>query len=210
MAGSKVTRGRDAEQIHTLLGMPEIKGLIADLESTRWTGRPGYPIRSMVGMALVKSRYVLPTWTRTARLVAEHPALREVIGCALSADACYRFTRKLREHDGALAACIAAVLSALHAERPEMARTSPSTARTFPPTPTASATCPRAGGSGSGSPTRTPPGVTVRRSRPARAEGSAATRSTPPSAPTPAFRSRGKSRPRAPPKCRSSRRCSTR
>jgi hypothetical protein len=38
--------------------------LIAELEATRWTGRPGYPIRTMVGLALAKSLYALPTWTK--------------------------------------------------------------------------------------------------------------------------------------------------
>jgi hypothetical protein len=39
---------------------------------------------------------VLPTWTRTVRLIAEHAALREAIGGAPSVDAAYRFTVKLR------------------------------------------------------------------------------------------------------------------
>jgi len=63
-----------------LLDSPEVGTLVADLEATRWTGRPGYPIRSMVGMALVKSLYNLPTLTRTARLVAEHAELQRVLG----------------------------------------------------------------------------------------------------------------------------------
>jgi len=70
----------------------------------------------MVGMALVKSQYVLPTWTRTVRLVAEHTALRETIGGAPSVDACYRFAANLRAHKGALDACIAAVLTSLRNE----------------------------------------------------------------------------------------------
>ena len=53
-----------------------------ELEETRWTGRPGYPIRSMVGCALcVKTLYTIPTWTKTADLVAEHPELQRVLGC---------------------------------------------------------------------------------------------------------------------------------
>jgi hypothetical protein len=35
----------------------------------------------MVGGSLIKAVYALPTWTRTAQLIAEH-ALREVIGGA--------------------------------------------------------------------------------------------------------------------------------
>jgi hypothetical protein len=34
---------------------------IADLDETRWTGRPGYPIRVMVGAALVKAVYAPPS-----------------------------------------------------------------------------------------------------------------------------------------------------
>ena len=45
--------------------------MIADLEATRWTGRPGYPLRAMIGMALVKSIYAIPTWTPTVRLVRD-------------------------------------------------------------------------------------------------------------------------------------------
>jgi hypothetical protein len=46
---------------------------------TRWTRRPGYPIRCMIGMALAKSIYAVPTWTRTVALVREHVALRTAI-----------------------------------------------------------------------------------------------------------------------------------
>src|SRR5215207_4246766 len=82
MADPTVTPLRDAEQARALLDSPEIGRLIADLDATRWTGRPGYPVRTMVGAALVKSVYCLPTWTRTVRLIAEHAALREAIGGA--------------------------------------------------------------------------------------------------------------------------------
>lgn len=120
MAGTTVQPRRDVEQVKHVLASPEVRALIADLEATRWTGRPGYAIRTMVGMTLIKSLYVLPTWTRTVRLVAEHAALRKAIGGAPSVDACYRFARKLREHKGLLDACIAQVLASLHDEIPEM------------------------------------------------------------------------------------------
>ena len=45
MASSKVSLARDAAQIGALLDSPEIAGLITELEATRWTGRPGFPIR---------------------------------------------------------------------------------------------------------------------------------------------------------------------
>jgi hypothetical protein len=94
--------------------------LIADLEATRWTGRPGYPIRAMVGMALAKSLYALPTWTRTVALVSEHAAVLAALGCEMcpSVYACYRFTAKLRAHTQLLDACIASVVKALKKRDP--------------------------------------------------------------------------------------------
>jgi hypothetical protein len=80
MATSTIALPRDAAQVAALLDSPEIAGLITQLEATRWTGRPGYPIRAMVGLALVKSLYVLPTWTRTVALVRDHAGLRDVLG----------------------------------------------------------------------------------------------------------------------------------
>jgi Transposase DDE domain len=76
----------------------------------------------MVGMALVKSLYAIPTWSRTAALVSEHPALQDTLGCAPSVYACYRFTAKLRVHSDTLGACIGRVLDALRAAHPDMGR----------------------------------------------------------------------------------------
>jgi hypothetical protein len=81
-------------QLAEVLDSPEIAALVSDLEATRWTGRPGYPLRSMVGMALAKSIYAVPTWTRLVALVTEHPALRAAITAGTpvpSVYACYRF-----------------------------------------------------------------------------------------------------------------------
>ncbi len=64
-----------------------------------------------------------PTWTRTARLIAEHAALRETIGGAPSHWACYRFAVKLREHDDLLTTCIDRVLATLRTAHPQMGQT---------------------------------------------------------------------------------------
>ena len=112
-----------AEQVASLLDSAEIIGLVRDLEATRWTGRPGYPIRSMVGMCLVKSLYGLPTWSRTARLVSEHAALQVALGDTPSVYACYRFTAKLRQHSTLLDRCLAGVLGSLKEAMPEFGRT---------------------------------------------------------------------------------------
>src|SRR4051794_31213212 len=107
MAGQKVPLRSAASELEGLLNSPEITALIAELEATRWTGRPGYPVRAMVGTALVKSLYAIPTWTRTVALVREHPTLRSTLGCAPSVYACYRFATKLRTYSDKLDACIA-------------------------------------------------------------------------------------------------------
>ena len=120
---SKVPPRQAVDQLRAVLDSPEVARLIATLEYVRWTGRPGYPVRAMVGMMLAKSIYSLPTWSRTCRLVAEHPALQAVLGCAPSQWACYRFARQMRERDGwALSQCVNDVLAALRDTHPEMGR----------------------------------------------------------------------------------------
>src|SRR4051794_35788539 len=80
----KVTPRSAASELSSLLDSPEIGGLVNELEETRWTGRPGYPVRAIVGVALVKSLYAIPTWTRTVALVREHAALRDACGATPS------------------------------------------------------------------------------------------------------------------------------
>jgi hypothetical protein len=167
VVGSTVPPRSDAVQLAALLDSPEIDQLVTELTATRWTGRPGYPIRTMVGMALAKSLYTLPTWTRTVALVSEHAALRAALGCpdvasVPSVHACYRFTAKLRAFKPLLDACLDRVTASLHEQLPDWAAPSPSTPATCPPTPTASGTSTRAAPSARPTPTRTPPGATAR------------------------------------------------
>jgi hypothetical protein len=108
-----------------VLDSPEIEALVSELETTRWTGRPGYPLRSMVGMALAKSIYAVPTWTRTVALVREHAALRLAIagsGDVPSVYPCYRFTTKLRANGDMLTVCLDRVTASLHVQLPDMGR----------------------------------------------------------------------------------------
>jgi hypothetical protein len=76
----------------------------------------------MMGMALAKSLYAIPTWTRTVGLVLEHPWLIAALGAETcpSVYACYRFATKLREHGHLLDACIAAALGRLREANPEL------------------------------------------------------------------------------------------
>jgi transposase len=123
----KVASRSAAAELAGLLESPEITKLIAELEATRWTGRPGYPIRTMVGIMLAKSLYAIPCWTRTLALIQEHTALRAALGCwaddqVPSIDACYRFTKKLRKHKDMLDRCVSSVIGSLHEEMPEMGK----------------------------------------------------------------------------------------
>jgi hypothetical protein len=124
VAVPKVPPASAVDQLSEVLDSPEIAALVSELEATRWTGRPGYPIRGLVGMALAKSVYAVPTWTRTVALVREHVALRAAItqgsGDVPSVYACYRFAVKLRTYSDMLDRCIAKVVAGLHDAHPNM------------------------------------------------------------------------------------------
>jgi IS5 family transposase len=116
-----------AETIATILHSVEINDLVEELDFLRWTGRPGYSTRTMMGIVLTKSVYALPTWTRTLALVKEHAALRAAIGCkddrdVPSIDAIYRFTKKLGRCEGQLQECTDAILNALRSKNPDMGK----------------------------------------------------------------------------------------
>ena len=122
MAAPKVAPDPACSEVQKLLDSPEIAALIGELQETRWTGRPGYPIRTMVGLALVKSRYALPTWTKVVALVAEHWKLQRVLGCEgnpPSVYAAYRFAEKLRRHGDMLERCISSVVEGLRSKMPD-------------------------------------------------------------------------------------------
>ena len=122
MAVPTVPRRSVAQEVSALLDSPEIAELIRELDALRWTGRKGYGSRALVGACLVKSLYAIPTWSRTAALIAEHDALRAALGDAPSVYACYRFTTKLRAHSDKLADCLDRVTASLQAELPEYGR----------------------------------------------------------------------------------------
>ena len=119
MAGRTVPRRSAAHEVSALLDSIELADLIREFDALRWTGRKGYGSRALVGACLVKSLYAIPTWSRTAALIAEHDALREALGAAPSVYACYRFTTKLREYSDKLADCLDRVTASLHAALPE-------------------------------------------------------------------------------------------
>lgn len=124
MASPNLPRSAAAE-LAGLLDSPEIGHLIEELQATRWTGRPGYPIRTMVGLALAKSLYALPTWTKTVALVREHWALQRALGCEgnpPSVYAAYRFAEKLRDNGAMVERCIDGVIDGLRSKLPSYGR----------------------------------------------------------------------------------------
>lgn len=119
MASKTVSRRRDVE-LASILDSPEIAQFIEQLENARWTGRPGYPIRSLLGVALVKSIYSISTWSRTVALVHEHEGIQRALGDVPSVYAAYRFAGKLTKHQDLLDDCISRVLDRLKAKHPGM------------------------------------------------------------------------------------------
>ena len=76
-------------------------------------------------MALAKSLYAIPTWTKTVALVREHWALQRALGCegeVPSVYSCYRFAEKLRAHGDKLERCIDSVVEGLHSKLPSYGR----------------------------------------------------------------------------------------
>lgn len=125
MATPNLAGGAASAALTELLDSPEIGRLIEELHATRWTGRPGHPIRTMIGLALTKSLYALPTWTKTVALVAEHWKLQRVLGCEgepPSVYAAYRFAAKLRENGEMIERCIDGVVEGLKAKLPTYGR----------------------------------------------------------------------------------------
>jgi hypothetical protein len=122
LAVPKVPRRSVASDVATILDSPEVAALVAELDALRWTGRRGYGARAMLGACIVKALYALPTWTRVADLIAEHPGLESVLGGAPSHWACYRFATKLRRERNRIAGCVDALAAALREQHPDMGR----------------------------------------------------------------------------------------
>ncbi len=181
MASNTVPPGSAASELAGLLDSPEVGRLIGELEATRWTGRPGYPIRAMVGMALAKSMYAIPTWTRTVALVREHAALRSALGCADESEApsvyaCYCFAAKLRRHKAPLDACIGRVTASLRVKMPEYGRDVAIDASDLPAYANGQRYVSKGGRERERFSDPDASWVTARRYRPAKAEASTATR----------------------------------
>jgi Transposase DDE domain/Transposase domain (DUF772) len=121
LAPPKVAPDPACSEVRKLLDLPEIAALIGELQETRWTGRPGYPIRTMIGLCVVKARYALPTWTKTVALVCEHWGLQRALGCEgepPSVWAAYRFQKTLRDQAAMVERCVDSVVAGLKEKMP--------------------------------------------------------------------------------------------
>jgi hypothetical protein len=119
MTTVNVARRRVAE-LAAILDSSEIAFLIEEIENIRWTGRPGYPTRALLGVAFVKSIYGISTWSKTVALVQEHEGIQRALGEVPSVYAAYRFASKLVAHKELIDACVAQVLERLRSTRPGM------------------------------------------------------------------------------------------
>jgi hypothetical protein len=194
LAGSKVTRRSVASEIATILDSPEVAALVAELDALRWVGRKGYGARTMLGACLVKTLYAIPTWTRVADLIAEHPGLEAALGGAPSHWACYRFARKLRTERERISVCLDALAASLREHYPDMGQEVAIDASDMPAYTNGQRYLYKDGPERQ---TYSDPDAswgTAAPSRPGRAAASTAIASTPPSAPRRAFRLRGRSR----------------
>ncbi|HJU37473.1 MAG TPA: transposase [Gaiellaceae bacterium] len=121
MATGKVARRAAVSEISELLDSKEVAGLISRIGTVGSPrGRKGYGARALVGACLIKSLYGLPTWTRVAALIADHPGLQRSIGGCPSVWAIYRFTVKLREHSTLLADCLDEIAASLQERMPDL------------------------------------------------------------------------------------------
>jgi hypothetical protein len=119
MATGKVARRTAVGDVGELLDSPEVAALIDEIDASGDPrGQKGFGTRALVGACLVKTLFALPTWTRVAGLIAEHPGLQAVLGDSPSLWACYRFTVKLRANQPLLSACLDRVAESLQAEFP--------------------------------------------------------------------------------------------
>ncbi len=119
MATGKVARRTAVGDVAELLDSPEVAALISEIEASGDArGRKGFGSRALVGACLIKALFALPTWTRVAALIAEHPGLQTALGGSPSLSSCYRFAVKLRANQPLLIACLDRVAESLQAEFP--------------------------------------------------------------------------------------------
>jgi hypothetical protein len=120
LASGKVARRTVVADVAAILDSPEVTALIAAIEAIgSRRGRKGYGTRALLGAVLVRGLYGLPSWTWTAALIREHPALRDVLGGAPTNWALCRFATKLRKNREVLSVCFDACAASLREIHPD-------------------------------------------------------------------------------------------
>jgi hypothetical protein len=123
MASGKVARRAAVSEVAAILDSPEVVALIVAIDGIgNPRGRKGYGTRALLGAVLVRGIYGLPSWTWTAALIREHPALREILGGAPTNWALCRFATKLRQHREVLGVCFDACAVSLREVNPDFGR----------------------------------------------------------------------------------------
>ena len=101
--------------------------LLEALEKTRWTGRPGHPVRVMWRTAIAMYILNIPTIQELIRTLHRNPFM--AFQCGIHSDkevptrfACYRFTKKLIAHRELIEQCMAKTIEALQSQLPEFGK----------------------------------------------------------------------------------------
>jgi hypothetical protein len=114
---------RDAQTVGVILQSPEMKGFIAAIDADYICGRKGYGTELLVAVLICRYLYAAHTWTATVKIIRDNPRLVEICGCGdergvPSADAMYRFLRKLRANPDWLESLVRALQAAVRELRP--------------------------------------------------------------------------------------------
>lgn len=117
-----------AKRLSVIFDNPQILGLIEDLEATRRTGRPGYPISVMVKTVLAGFVLNIPTDTGLIRGLGDNPLLSHLCGIfhpdeIPSPWAYSRFRKKLLANRELFMECMAALVSDLNEAIPGFGET---------------------------------------------------------------------------------------
>ncbi len=125
LSGFEFASGKD---LKTLWADHHIDELVEALESTRWTGRPGYPIGVMWRTLIFYHANHIPSIQQLIRTLHDSPVV--AVHCGIYSDAevptrfaYYRFMRKLIQHFDHIERCMARTLAAHEEHRPGLWKT---------------------------------------------------------------------------------------
>lgn len=117
-----------AKELGTVFNNLHDDELLESFEKTRWTGRPGYPLRVMWRTLVTSYILDIPTIQELIRTLRRNPFI--AIECGIYSDkgipsrfAYYRFIKKLLAHRDLIEKCMAKTVAALQKQLPDFGKT---------------------------------------------------------------------------------------